>query len=312
MSVVNTNLLLGIVEAVSLVACGSNPSDQEPAIRHLEWSLTVGEPNERCPGTFHRSVSEWRNEADVKVLSDAIARMPKNVKQAACRVAKFTIEPDNFLKTGVMRPGIDLLHSEVGFHPALFRLKPTLSQLLIWKDRQIVEVSQRPRFENDNAPLIVSTSSDDFNAALSYVLAHELGHVAHFQAEWRNARRELCNPDCEANSWERDGVKPGHFKAKGKFCFYGRCDQHLSAVDLPKVYDELASSDFISLYASTDALEDVAESYAATIIFDVWKWTWKTTAGGRTFSSAEHWTSPQMNAKRDLISKLAAADLPPP
>lgn len=302
-------VFFGMATAIAISACGKTARREEATPSYPEWSLVLGEPNEICPGVFDRAVSNWTNENDIKSIRDAIAKLPKHVKQAACRVAKFKFEDADFYATGSMSPGDggDPKHSEVSFHPALFSLRPTFSQLLIWKERQLVETSKRNRFDADHAPSIFSASQDDFAAALSYVLVHELGHVANFQPEWRDFFQQNCNSDC---GWER--YQTDYFAGTGRLCFYNMCNRRISTDELSLAYQKLQSSNFISLYATRNTMEDVAEIYAAEVLFDEWKWTLKTTVLDHVFSTDEHWRDPQMSAKRDLMIKFSKVELPPP
>lgn len=275
----------------------------------FNWRGKVTEPNSECPDRFFQAVNSWREESDVRKLAAALTLFPANVKHAACRVTRFSIEEENYDYTALTLT-TDRKHYEIKFHPALLRLQPTLSQYGTWKDRRVVEAIAPGRFETDHSPIVATVSSDSSDRALEYILAHELGHVASFSTEWLNAFKTLCGADCDGYSWGKRAETSNFSSWHGKFCYYGACGR-VPSEDLPKLYGDLTKSDFVSLYGSTNQSEDDAESFASIIVFDLWSWDWTVDVGGvRVFSMRDHWASDAMKAKRELVTQLAKTDLP--
>lgn len=129
-------------------------------------------------------------------------------------------------------------------------------------------------------PSIQTQQSTQANDFLFFVIAHEFGHLFDF-ANHLNAMKD-CPPDEDVNqpepecafepntwgalSWETN-LKPraeNLFWRRSDLCFYW-CKNDgtgLNANDTNRLYSEFYRTDFISLYATTQAWDDFADSLA--------------------------------------------------
>lgn len=128
-------------------------------------------------------------------------------------------------------------------------------------------------------PVIETSETPQVNSFLYFLVAHEFGHILDF-SNGVNAVVDTCVPKEDEDTWPpncyfkpntwgdisweaADRVRPEtDFAHRTELCFYWCGDQTLSPVVIPKVYEDLMQSQFISTYGSRQAWDDFADSLA--------------------------------------------------
>lgn len=166
----------------------------------------------------------------------------------------------------------------------------------------------------------IESDADDTRAnAIQYLLLHELGHVM--------AAGSNIHPD-----W---GISPSHVKPDARFPFFDlswridrEADRYVSRWDsafpqrmktryylgarlanaeLLPTYDNLARTDFPTLYAATSPGDDFAESLATYVHVVMLKRPWSITIGARdgvTRTFGPCWTEPRCQRKRAELEAI--------
>lgn len=303
-------VLISLVLLTSL-ACGRSseshrgmpPQPEGPA--SIALSFQVEEPNPLCPGRFAAAAASFDDFSVVTDLARVLASLPEGVKRVACRVDR--IETFTGGLTGYAGKGT------IGLNETFLSHRPKVSEWMRWRTLNLTAPGPRARYDTSGAIETVVAEPDDFDAALTHVLTHELGHVAWFQPEWKDGVRDVCGGDtCEFNSWEEHGaLKPEEFPDREAFCLYGPCERPYEPGELARAYSALRASTFISFYSVTNVAEEIAENYASAVLIDVEGFRMRHEIDGQlVFDRDEHWLGPSMAAKRDAFRKLI--DLPMP
>ncbi len=130
-----------------------------------------------------------------------------------------------------------------------------------------------------NLPHIATHSNTEVSDFLYFVIAHEFGHNFDFanklntmkncdQAKDEDAECEMSEKSWGAISWITN-IKPkpaNDFTNIKGLCFYWCKENALKFTDVPQVYSDLAKTNFISLYATTQPWDDFADSIAYYLV----------------------------------------------
>ncbi len=170
----------------------------------------------------------------------------------------------------------------MGFRKALLDEQPDFLKWISWKEQKNFIRSE----DEFSLPLQYPIYESKLDISLlQYVVVHEFGHMLDFanglnQESYGNKNcflegvstyeeyLEKCRPFYESGTWGNISWKSyaviqdkSDFWGRGLFCFYD-CQTYPVAADIEKAYKGLSSSEFITSYASTNAMDDFAESWA--------------------------------------------------
>lgn len=175
----------------------------------------------------------------------------------------------------------EVLGARMGIRQSVLDQKLTLQHWTTWKEQlSFGGVNDQNYTISPNLPQIHTQGPNDLNDFLYFVVAHEFGHIFDF-ANQLNRMADDCdmdkffndpNYDCKYHpeswgeiSWSTfEKVKPqNEFPNQQGLCFYWCDGSPLNPNTIPQVYHDLYyQSDFISIYATTQAWDDFAESLA--------------------------------------------------
>jgi len=120
------------------------------------------------------------------------------------------------------------------------------------------------------------------NDFLYFVTAHEFGHIFDFSNQLNKIENcspetpENTDPECEITSdsfgaigWKTTKLPhlENHFFHFEDLCFYW-CTSSVPMDDAVEIYNSFFDTSFISLYSSTQAWDDLAETLAYTLLFE--------------------------------------------
>lgn len=146
-----------------------------------------------------------------------------------------------------------------------------------WKEQLSFGASTEKYEVHKHLPLVATPGSKGVNDFLYFVVAHEFGHIFDFTNELNKTNPKKCSeatdggPECEmekgswgALSWKSEltPLKKNDFTHRDGLCFYWCKDKPLEADAISAVYDGLARTDFLSIYATTQPWDDFADSLA--------------------------------------------------
>jgi hypothetical protein len=171
----------------------------------------------------------------------------------------------------------------------------------------------------------IESDGDDTRAnAIQYILLHEFAHVmaagSNIHPDWGISARTV-KPDARFPffdvSWriDREANKyvsrwDAAFPQRTRTAYY--VGAKLAAADVLPTYENLARTDFPTLYAATHPADDFAESLASYVHVVLLKRPWSITIGGpdgatRTFGPC--WTEPRCERKRAQLEAILARRL---
>lgn len=165
-----------------------------------------------------------------------------------------------------------------------------------------------------NLPQIRTTSQTEANDFLYFVITHEFGHIFDF-ANQLNKTTECSDPtgnECPlaqgtwgSISWLTINTpKPANeFQNRSSLCFYW-CDRSpLNPNQVPQVYKDLWSTDFISTYATRQPWDDFADSLAYFAMDQNLQTTYAiNTKQGHIYDSMAKLHSKKFAQKREYLS----------
>ncbi len=150
------------------------------------------------------------------------------------------------------------------------------SQFASWKEQLSFGGNTQNYSLKQDLPSVLTKSKSDVNLFLYFLIVHEFGHLF-------DLANGLNNQDCKTSghstcssktgSWSAIGWKnlqdpkaKNDFKRRQDLCFYLCNNNPLPANSAISIYKDLAQTDFLSLYSSTNILEDFADSLAFFMI----------------------------------------------
>jgi hypothetical protein len=164
----------------------------------------------------------------------------------------------------------------------------------------------------------IADSDDNTRAnAIQFLLLHEFGHVltagSGYLPDWWLAPETLGATDdysflrlgWEIGADKKIVPKAGEdFAGRASVRFYG--DAGLNHSDMLDIYSGLQGTSFASLYASTNAYDDFAESFATYVHSVLLRKPYVTVCsdGTVTLQSGDFWTSERSAAKRGFMEEL--------
>lgn len=168
---------------------------------------------------------------------------------------------------------------------------------------------------------IEDPAHDTIGRALEYVLIHEFGHVLAFNSDihplWSIASKKVdvedypflelsWIPDEAGRQYQRlvDATHP----APGPIVYYRKSDQRLTGEAIPRYYDWLAKTSFVTLYAATNPYDDFAEAlvtYVHTVVqkrpFEI-----RVIKDGKVERRVKAcWDEPRCSLKRQVLEEYA-------
>lgn len=219
-------------------------------------------------------------------------------------------------QSGIARAGTKFVY--IG--DSVFQPGANLSDLLTWKEQLNFGGSHVPGKVSFAFPRIEAGIAGWKHELLSYVLAHELGHVwsedaiaedfvMNKKGDFVAAPGSWC-----ALSWVREDDERGDvprsdqkFRGFDNFIFYrdGKTPRRVSERELLRTYRGLYASSFLTSYATQNHDEDIAESFAFTVLERSRPMQYRVfLPDGKSWSMAEKLASPQFSGKKSRILSL--------
>ena len=164
----------------------------------------------------------------------------------------------------------------IGVRKSLLDLKQSLENWISWKEQLNFGGNYESYDLTPGLPVFKANTQKPVFDLLYFVMAHEFGHVFDFannvnQLEDCSTDKDGDWFDCKVgpNSWtafswtsEKLVNNENDFTNRMGLCFY-RCEDHpLKKEDVLQLYKDFNESNFISLYAATNPLDDFAEAMA--------------------------------------------------
>lgn len=175
-------------------------------------------------------------------------------------------------------------------------------------------------------PTIVLQSQVQTNDFLYFVIVHEFGHILDFANNVN--KTTTCSepidknedPECEMHkdSWGSiswiTNQRPkfeNEFLNRSSICFYWCKGNPLNVADVPQVYRDLAKTNFISIYSTTQPWDDFADSLAYYTMAKNLKLNYSIdTKQGQTYDIIEKLNSPLFSEKYKYLEDfMNRADL---
>lgn len=167
----------------------------------------------------------------------------------------------------------------------------------------------------------IAEPGDDTRAgAIQFLLLHEFGHVLSagtgFLPDWwrmPDGGRVANDYDFLPLAWDIDGdnrIRPRReedFAGRDRVRYYG--EPQLDGGDMLPVYESLRQSSFPTLYASTNAYDDFAESFATYVHCVLLRRPWRARIlrdGAVQHATDDFWTSGRSAPKRAFMERLLA------
>ena len=212
---------------------------------------------------------------------------PEILQRMFCSLQRINIEksslPTAFARTlwikdqetGELRTNGSILH----LSQKPLDLNLNLAKWASWKEQLSFGGSQDSFNLSVDLPRAETKSPPKINDFLYFLIAHEFAHF--FDAANGVNAQETCDKKQKSHcpfkkeSWgalsfeSNNMVKAtADFPKRSKLCFYWCHGKYLPRTAIPALYDALEKSSFISTYASTNASEEFADSFAYFIMHE--------------------------------------------
>ena len=197
---------------------------------------------------------------------------PKAVQQMFCSVQTINVEST---LTSVAYGGMTFGGAQIGIRKSLIDEALDVSTLISWKEQLPLGVSRDSYTVNPELPRVqVSGLNTGIETLAFYVIAHEFGHLFDFSNDLNSFRNcsghatgsDSCIP--ASGSWTALSWKTGRtprpendYAHRREVCFYD-CGAPLAKSAVSSLYAGLAKTSFVTLYASTNPYDDLAETMA--------------------------------------------------
>lgn len=153
----------------------------------------------------------------------------------------------------------------------------SLTQLASWKEQLSFGGVVDSYTLTPELPMIETATSKKVSDLLYFILAHEFGHMFDFANELNKFKN--CSEPSSQDEWPVCEIEPGSWSSiswentlkphpasdfvhRQALCFYWCNNSTLDSSTIFSVYQGMAQSDFISLYAATNINDDFADSIA--------------------------------------------------
>ena len=185
---------------------------------------------------------------------------------------------------------------------------------ITWRERSAFAGSGPPQLTAD----IAAPSGDTRAAAIRYILLHEIGHIVgvakNAHPDWFDGG-DPRHFDFTAISWVAaadgkgaDSRFDAEFMQRRRITYYRFQDALLNTAQLVHTYEQLAATDFVSLYAATNMYEDFAETYAMYVHVVLQGQSWAVTirddTGGPVLRLMNPILETRCRAKRQYLDRL--------
>jgi hypothetical protein len=168
--------------------------------------------------------------------------------------------------------------------------------------------------------VIETPEQDNRRNALQYILLHEIGHVLSIGTtltpSWHQPAGKLDAYDFTRLSWQlgADGKEllaqdERQFPQRRDIVYYRQ--PKLPAVAMAPVYESLAASSFVTLYAATNPFDDFAEAFASYVHVVLLHKPFAITIyqhGQLMLSYGPCWGQPRCAAKQAILAQLLEAN----
>lgn len=154
-----------------------------------------------------------------------------------------------------------------------------ISRLISWKE-QLPFGGRRDAYDvRDDLPIVdIRSETPPVQLLAYYVIAHEFGHLFDFANDINSFTNcsigvdsDRCRPRANsftALSWETGATPKPEFDYphRREVCYYNCRVAPLPRTAIPEMYEGLAKTGFVSVYASTNIYDDFAESLAFVML----------------------------------------------
>lgn len=212
----------------------------------------------------------------LKDANDAVAEFPAQVKQLiAKKLAGIYFVRDlggsgytDYIKSGLSGPDAGFIVLDIDVLS-----KSTANAWATWKERTPFVADPRYRLD----ATIEADAQDNRKNAIQYILLHEMGHILslgkkiHPQWGWQKSKVSLERYPFALLSWENgNGNNPRYisrfetqFPLRKETVYY--FGAKLNSDQMVRVYDQLETTNFPTLYAATSPEDDFAESFVSYV-----------------------------------------------
>lgn len=218
----------------------------------------------------------------------------------------------------------------VGIRKSVLQTAPNFLFWISWKEQlNFTEINNE--FE---IPLPYPRYTSEKNLMLlQYVFAHEFGHLFDFANQINDEilgipdcnKHDIkndedyyryCKPFMKPGSWgdiswkdSRDVKEDHDFFGRDKLCFYNCKNRMNVESEMPRFYEGLANSDFISSYAASNHMDDFAEAWAIRWLFSTGANLKLKATENMTVDYAKIYNSEKFKAKREFMERFAKGDV---
>lgn len=211
-------------------------------------------------------------------LQAAYDRFPQHLQRVFCQLEKIFVEKSTYGSAYaqlITDKNGNITGAGIGIRKDLLDLKIGIGHWASWKEQLSFGGSPTSYGVSPVLP-VVNTSLNSFADFLYFVLAHEFGHILDFTNQLNhsddcrfenNKMVGTCLP--AAHSWTElswinmlgTAQSQFDFPARKEFCFYS-CKQAMDVTRASQIYTGMFRTNFISVYAAQNPMEDFADTLA--------------------------------------------------
>jgi hypothetical protein len=250
-------------------------------------------------------------------------RFPAHLQKMFCSLGRIYIEKDFYATAyagGIVDPnGVQL--GLIGIRQDFADKEFALDFWASWKEQLNFGGDPKVYSTDPTRPMIQSSFPDMFY----FAVAHEFGHLFDFtnklnrfdDCKFENGRLEgACTS--APGSWAEQSWKDARnhpldvneFPLRTELCFYTCNGKFIDLGRAQELYHDLFATNFISIYAAQNPMEDFADTFAYyTVRNELQATYWVTLQDGQVFDSMEHLYSGAMKGKADFIRNFLAGTI---
>jgi len=300
----------GLLVGLAVMLATAIASERDPCVARVAAMVCVAEPVRRL--LRREDILDRTCLQESGTYRDLFVQIyqayPKSLQNVMCRLDRIFIEK-RFWASGYAH----VKSNAIGVREDVLSRRTSLSAWATWKERLAYLPDGEPRSGDAQVPTVVATLPGVAHGAAFFVVAHELAHM--IDAARRASRVRRGRFGALAWSWIDDETLrpvglPEGWRAP---CFYLCGNERYAARRPADAYAKLANSPFVSLYATRNPAEDLAETITYTALLANPAFGYRVEVGGRVFDVREKLKSDEMREKVAYANRLLseAAALPP-
>ena len=266
------------------------------------------------------------SEAYVPAFEALFDRFPNHLQRVFCSLDKIFVEKE-FYATAYARLVQDvnqkIVGSGIGIRKDFLDLAINVKDWASWKEQLNFGASPTSYDVNPMLP-VVNTSLDGYADFLYFVVAHEFGHILDFanqlnsmdDCHFANGKiTGTCIPT--ANSWTAMSwanmnapLPDDDFPLRQQMCFYSCKGAPLRPELAAQLYGSLFKTNFISVYATVNQMEDFADTNAYYTIDRFLNARYSIQLGdGQSYNAIDHLNSSVMAPKVKFLDRFLLGEI---